>query len=47
MRVLQFLQMPLKDIEGNLECVKEQGFDAIQLTPIQPLKYLWEQRRIN
>lgn len=42
MRVLQFLQMPLKDIEGNLEYVKEQGFDVIQLTPLQPLK---EERR--
>ena len=37
MRILQFLQLPLKDIEGNLEYVKEQGFDVIQLTPLLPL----------
>lgn len=38
MRVLHFFNWQLTDIMPNLEKVKEQGFDAIQLNPIQPLK---------
>lgn len=38
MRVVQFLQTPLKYIEENLENIKNQGFDVIQISPIQPLK---------
>lgn len=38
MRIIHFFNWKLKDIVPNLETVKEQGFDAIQLNPIQPLK---------
>ena len=38
MRVVQCFNWKLKDIEPKLEQFKIQGFDAIQINPIQPLK---------
>ena len=38
MRILHCFNLKLNDIISNLEKVKEQGFDAIQINPIQPLK---------
>lgn len=38
MRVLQCLNWDLKVIRENLKKVKEQGFDVVQITPVQPLK---------
>ena len=39
MRILHLLQWPLNDItEDVISIVKSQGFDAIQINPIQPLK---------
>lgn len=39
MRILHLLQWPLSDINDDImEVVKNQGFDAIQINPIQPLK---------
>jgi len=38
MRVLHLLGWKLCDIESNLEEISEQGFDGIQINPIQPLK---------
>lgn len=38
MRILQLLEWNLKDITKELKSIKEQGFDYIQISPIQPLK---------
>lgn len=38
MRILQCLNWDIKDIERQLEKVAEQGFDTIQIGPVQPLK---------
>ena len=38
MRIMQCFNWRLKDIIPNLEQIKEQGFDAIQINPIQRLK---------
>lgn len=38
MRILQCLNWDLKEIENNINKIKEQGFDIIQITPVQPLK---------
>lgn len=38
MRILQCLNWDLLIIENNLSKIKEQGFDIIQITPVQPLK---------
>lgn len=38
MRIIHFFNWRLDDIVPNLEDVKKQGFDAVQLNPIQPLK---------
>lgn len=38
MRIIHFFNWRLDDIVPNLESVKSQGFDAVQLNPIQPLK---------
>lgn len=39
MRILHLLQWPLNDItEDVMKIAKSQGFDAIQINPIQPLK---------
>lgn len=38
MRIIHFFNWRLDDIVPNLESVKRQGFDAVQLNPIQPLK---------
>ncbi len=38
MRVLHLFNWRLKDVESELEKISEQGFDAIQINPIQPLK---------
>lgn len=38
MRILQCLNWDLKVIKENLEKIKNQGFDVIQITPVQPLK---------
>jgi len=38
MRVLHFFNWRLEDVEKELEKISEQGFDAIQINPIQPLK---------
>lgn len=38
MRIIHFFNWRLNDIVPILETVKKQGFDAIQLNPLQPLK---------
>lgn len=38
MKVIQLLNWKLESIEGELESIKEQGFDAIQINPMQPFK---------
>lgn len=38
MRVLHLFNWRLEDVEKELEKISEQGFDAIQINPIQPLK---------
>ena len=38
MRILHCFNWKLIDIIPNLERIKDQGFDAIQINPIQPLK---------
>lgn len=38
MRIIHFFNWRLDDIVPNLDDVKKQGFDAVQLNPIQPLK---------
>lgn len=38
MRILHLFQWKLKDIESTLDEVKDQGFNAIQISPIQPCK---------
>ena len=38
MRILQCLNWDLTAIKDNLKKIKEQGFDVIQITPVQPLK---------
>ena len=38
MRGLHLLNWNLKDIVGNLDEIKYQGFDFIQITPVQPFK---------
>ena len=38
MRIIHFFNWRLPDIIPNLDVVKNQGFDAIQINPIQPLK---------
>ena len=43
-RILHLFQWRLKDIENNLEVISNQGFNMIQISPIQPLKeytYVW------
>ena len=37
-RILHLFQWKLKDIENNLEVISNQGFNMIQISPIQPLK---------
>lgn len=38
MKIIQMLQWPLKDIIPIISKIKEQGFDAIQISPIQGTK---------
>lgn len=38
MKVLECLNWDLKIVEQNLEKIASQGFDCIQITPVQPLK---------
>lgn len=38
MRILHLFNWRLKDIVNRLDTIKMQGFDAIQITPLQPLK---------
>lgn len=38
MKVIQLLNWKLESIEGELENIKNQGFDAIQINPVQPFK---------
>lgn len=38
MRILQCLNWDMKIIEENIEKIAEQGFDVIQINPVQPLK---------
>ena len=38
MRIVYSLPQTLKETKEKLEKIKEQGFDAIQINPIQPLK---------
>ena len=38
MRVVHMLNWNLNDIKNNLGRIKDQGFDTIQINPIQPLK---------
>ena len=46
MRIIHFFNWRLNDIVPNLETVKKQGFDAIQLNPIQPLRG-WAKRMVD
>ena len=39
MRILHLFEWKLKDIKNNLHIIKEQGFDSVQITPIQPNKF--------
>lgn len=39
MRTLQLLNWDIKDINKYLDEIRYQGFDSIQINPIQPLKY--------
>lgn len=38
MRIIHMLGWKLEDIEKNIKKIKDQGFDNIQINPIQPLK---------
>lgn len=38
MRILSLFDCPLKDIINILPIIKEQGFDAVQISPLQPTK---------
>ena len=38
MRILHLFNWKLEDIYGELENISSQGFDTIQINPIQPLK---------
>lgn len=38
MRILHLLQYPIKHIIPNLDNIKEQGYDYIQISPVQPTK---------
>lgn len=38
MRILHLLNWPLEDIKREIPKISEQGFDAVQINPIQPLK---------
>ncbi|MCI8569288.1 MAG: hypothetical protein HFJ11_04800 [Bacilli bacterium] len=38
MRILHLLNWRLEDVLKVLDKVKEQGFQAIQINPLQPLK---------
>lgn len=38
MKIIQLLNWKLESIERELENIKEQGFDAIQINPMQPFK---------
>lgn len=38
MRILHLFNWRLKDIVNQLDTIKMQGFDAIQINPLQPLK---------
>lgn len=38
MRILHLFNWHLNDIEKELAYIKEQGFDAVQINPLQPLK---------
>lgn len=38
MRILHLLNWPLQDVKYSLDKIASQGFDAVQINPIQPLK---------
>lgn len=38
MRILNLFNVPLSYIKDNLELIKSQGFDGVQISPIQPTK---------
>lgn len=38
MKVIQLLNWKLESIEKELETIKKQGFDGVQINPIQPFK---------
>lgn len=38
MRILSLFDCPLKDITNVIPIIKEQGFDAVQISPLQPSK---------
>ncbi len=38
MRILSLFDCPLKEIEGLVPIIKEQGFDAVQISPLQKTK---------
>ena len=38
MRIIHMFQWQLKDIINSLEIIKKQGFEAIQISPVQPCK---------
>ena len=38
MRILSLFDCPLKDITNVIPIIKEQGFDAVQISPLQPTK---------
>ena len=45
MKILHFQSWQLKNIIKELPKVKEQGFDTIQISPVQPYKI--EKRNVN
>lgn len=38
MRILHFLNVPIGEIEKEIPCIADQGFDAIQISSVQPFK---------
>ena len=38
MRILSLFDCPLKDIIGVIPIIKEQGFDVVQISPLQETK---------
>ena len=45
--ILHLFQWKLADIEKNLLTIKEQGFNSILISPVQPFKNQKENQRSN